>query len=38
MWGTFPNLTDEQVFEWWTSKKGLKQWYAENVMQQKLDL
>lgn len=38
MWETIPNLTDEQVFEWWTSKKGLKQWYAENIMQQKLDL
>ena len=38
MLGTIPNLTDEQVFEWWTSKMGLKEWYAKNVLQQKLDL
>ena len=32
----YAKLTDEEVFEWWVSKKGIKQWYAENKLQQKL--
>ena len=34
----YPDLTPEEIFEWWTSKKGLKEWIAENKLQQKLKL
>lgn len=34
----YPDLTPEEIFEWWTSKKGIKQWIAENKLQQKLNL
>lgn len=37
-WMTIPNLTDEQVFEWWTSKKSIKKWYAENYQQIRMDI
>lgn len=35
---TIPNLTDEQVFDWWTGKTGIKEYYAKNYLQQKLKL
>ena len=38
MWTTIPNLTDEQVFDWWTGKTGIKEYYAKNYLQQKLKL
>lgn len=38
MWTIIPKLTDEQVFEWWTSKKGIKKYYAETILQQKLNI
>lgn len=34
----YPYLTDEQVFEWWTSKMGIKEWVAKNIWQGKLEL
>ncbi len=34
----YPELTDEQVFDWWTGKTGIKEYYAKNVLQQKLEL
>lgn len=34
----YENMTDEDVFQWWLSKKNLKQWKAENIQQLKLDL
>lgn len=37
-------LTDEQedeiaenIYDWWTSGKGYKQWFAEKFLQQKID-
>lgn len=38
MWTTIPNLTDEQIFDWWTGKTGIKEYYAKNYLQQKLEL
>lgn len=32
----YADLTDAEVFRWWVSKKGIKQWYAENKKQYKL--
>jgi len=32
----YADLTDAEVFRWWLSKKGIKQWYAENKKQYKL--
>lgn len=32
----YADLTDEEVFEWWISKKNIKQWYFENKVQQYL--
>lgn len=26
----YSHLTDDEVFEWWKSKKGIKQWCEEN--------
>lgn len=26
----YTDLTDEQIFRWWVSKKGIEQWYLEN--------
>lgn len=34
----YPELSAEQVFEWWTSNKPVKEYYAETVLQQKLEL
>lgn len=34
----YPELTDEQVFDWWTGKTGIKKYYAKNYLQQKLGL
>lgn len=38
-------MTDEQeneiaenIYDWWTSGKSYKKWYAERFLQQKLDL
>lgn len=33
----YTNMTDEDVFQWWLSKKNLKQWKAENFQQLKLN-
>lgn len=33
-----PDLTDEEVFRWWTSKDNLETFYATNRLQYKLDL
>lgn len=32
----YTDLTDEEVFEWWISKKSIKQWYCDNELQLKL--
>lgn len=32
----YTDLTDEEVFEWWKSKKGIATWYNENKKQGKL--
>lgn len=32
----YPDLTDEEVFSWWISKKGIRQWYTDNKLQGKL--
>lgn len=32
----FPDMTDEQVWGWYASKKSIRQWRAENIEQQKL--
>lgn len=29
----YPDLTDEEVFRWWVSKKNIKEWYFENKLQ-----
>lgn len=29
----YTDLTDQEVFEWWLSKKGIKKWYFENKVQ-----
>lgn len=34
----YPELTDEQIFDWWTGKTGIKKYYAKNYLQQKLEL
>lgn len=33
----YPDLTDEEVFRWWTSKDNLEAFYAMNKLQYKLD-
>lgn len=30
---SYRDLTDEEVFVWWISKKGIKQWYFNNKIQ-----
>lgn len=32
----YPDLTDEEVFSWWISKKGIRHWYTDNKLQGKL--
>ena len=34
----YPELTDEQIFDWWTGKTSIKKYYAKNYLQQKLEL
>ena len=29
----YADLTDEEVFKWWTSKQGIKHWYCEHKLQ-----
>lgn len=29
----YPDLTDDEVFAWWVSKKGIRTWYGENKLQ-----
>lgn len=29
----YADLTDDEVFKWWTSKQGIKHWYCENKLQ-----
>lgn len=29
----YADLTDEEVFNWWTSKQNIKQWYCEHKLQ-----
>lgn len=32
----YTDLTDEEIFDWWISKKNIKQWYCDNKLQQTL--
>lgn len=32
----YPDLTDEEIYNWWISKKGIKQWYSERKTQDEL--
>lgn len=32
----YPELTDEEVFEWWISKEGIKKWYFKNKLHRNL--
>lgn len=32
----YTDLTDEEIFDWWISKKNIKQWYSDNKLQQTL--
>ena len=34
----YPELTDEQVFDWWTGKTCIKEYYAKHFLQKKLEL
>ena len=34
----YPELTDEQIFDWWTGKTRIKEYYAKHFLQKKLDL
>ena len=34
----YKELTDEEVYQWWISKQGIKIWYLNNKIQQKLEL
>lgn len=34
----YKELTDEEVYQWWISKQGIRTWYINNKMQQKLEL
>ena len=34
----YPDLSDEEVFEWWITKKGAKEFYAMKKLQLKLPL
>lgn len=29
----YPDLTDQDIFNWWVSKKGIKKWYFDNKVQ-----
>lgn len=31
------DLTDRQILQWWTSKKNMKEWYAQNILQYSLN-
>lgn len=33
MMNQYPDLTDKEVFDWWVSKRGLKEWYYDNKVQ-----
>lgn len=33
-----PDLSDEEIFDWWKSKKGFEEYYADKKLQYKLDL
>lgn len=32
----YESLTDKQILQWWTSKKNMKKWYSENILQYSL--
>lgn len=32
----YADLTDEEIAAWWISKKGIREWYADNKLQGKL--
>ncbi len=32
----YPDLTAEEIFEWWISKESIKSWYASHKLQNKL--
>lgn len=34
----FPDLTDEEIFDWWISKERILTWYAKNKQQMKLEI
>jgi len=37
LYNKIPELTDEEVFQWWVSKRNFKEWYAGKTMQLKID-
>lgn len=32
----YPDLTDEEIYEWWVSKRNMKEWYFDLKYQGKL--
>lgn len=36
MMNLYPDLTDEEVFDWWTSRENIKSWYASHKLQKSL--
>lgn len=34
----FPDVSDEEIWDWWISKESIQIWYAKNKKQLKLDL
>lgn len=34
----FPDLTAEEIFDWWISKESIQTWYAKNKQQMKLEI
>lgn len=34
----FPDVSDEEIWDWWISKESIRTWYAKNKKQLKLDL
>ena len=33
---SYQDLTDEEIYEWWISKRNMKEWYADLKYQGKL--
>lgn len=34
----FPDVSDEEIWDWWISKESIETWYAKNKRQLRLDL